>query len=160
MQFRMFIILAILVGLPLSLFASSDLEVRKTQLEDIFIWKISDELKLTAKQEKEFTEISKALNKKKYDLNRQIQETVQSLGTTNAEVGLKKYRKLMADYNQLSLNEFDSIKKLLGAAKFTEYLRVKNELTTKVKSILVGDKVNEKKEPVTNLPPPKVIVEK
>lgn len=145
-------------------FALSESEIKKNQLEDIFIWKMSDELKLTAQQEKTFTEISKDLNRKKSGINRQIQETIQSLNAKNQEPVLQKYRKLMGEYNQLSLKEFDSIKKLLGTQKFAEYLQIKNELTTKMKSILAGekngDRATEKKDAQAKLPPPKVIVEK
>jgi hypothetical protein len=141
-------------------FAASESELKKTQLEDIFIWKMSDELKLTTQQEKSFTELSRSLNRKKTELNRQIQETVQNLGSKNQEADLQKYRRLIAEYSQLSVKEFDSIKRLLGSEKFSEYLKIKYELTTTVKSMLVGEKPSEKKEPVVNLPPPKVIVEK
>lgn len=142
-------------------FALSDSEIKKNQLEDIFIWKMSDELKLTVHQEKTFTEVSKDLNRKKSELNRKIHEAIQNLDAKNPEAGLQNYRKLMNEYNQLSLKEFDSIKKLLGSKKFAEYLQIKYELTTKVKSILIGEKAAaEKKEPVVKLPPPKVIVEK
>jgi hypothetical protein len=141
-------------------FASSESDIKKTQLEDIFIWKMSDELKLTAQQEKAFTELSKSLNKKKSELNKQIQDAVQNLGSKNQEADLQKYRKLINEYSQLSVKEFDSIKRLLGNEKFTEYLKIKYELTSKVKSILVGDKPADKKDQPVSLPPPKVIVEK
>ncbi|MCC2679780.1 MAG: hypothetical protein K0R29_2356 [Pseudobdellovibrio sp.] len=141
-------------------FALSDSEIKKNQLEDIFIWKISDELKLTAKEEKTFTEVSKELNRKKSELNRKIQDAIQKLNDKNQEAALQNYRKLMSEYNQLSLKEFDSIKKLLGTQKFAEYLQIKNELTTKVKSILIGERNAEKKDSQAKLPPPKVIVEK
>ena len=140
--------------------ALTEQEIKKTQLEDIFIWKISDELKLTVQQEKAFTELSKSLNRKKSEINRLIQESIQSLEIGNKETNLQKYRRLMSDYNQLSLKEFDSFKKLLGVQKYTEYIRIKNELNTKVKSILIGEKPVERKEPLVKLPPPKIIVEK
>ncbi len=141
-------------------FALSESEIKKNQLEDIFIWKISDELKLTAQQEKTFTEVSKDLNRKKSELNRKIQECILKLKEKNQEAVLQSYRKLMTEYNQLSLKEFDAIKKLLGSQKFAEYLQIKNELTSKVKSILIGERAGEKKEQTVKLPPPKVIVEK
>ena len=147
--------------LGVSLFAASESDIKKSQLEDIFIWKMSDELKLTAQQEKSFTEVSKAINKQKSELNKQIQETIQGLEASKAkEAALQKYRRLMADYNQLSLKEFDSIKKLLGPEKFADYIKIKNELTSKMKSILIGEKSSEHKDPVVKLPPPNVIVEK
>jgi hypothetical protein len=148
------------LNLVTSAASANDVEIKKTQLEDIFIWKMSDELKLSAKEEKNFTEVSKALNKQKAELNKKIQDAVIALNEKSAEADLQKYRKLMADYNQLALKEFDSIKKLLGNDRFVNYIRIKSELTTKVKTILVGEKSQEKKEPTVNLPPPKVIVEK
>jgi hypothetical protein len=54
------------------------------------------------------------------------------------------------------------MKKLLGLKKFAEYLQVKSELTSRVKSLLSGEKGNdkEKKEGNAKLPPPQVIIEK
>lgn len=145
----------------LSFGASSELETKKTYIEDIFIWRMSDELNLSASDEKKFTEIHKDLNKKKSDLNKEIQEITQSLSNPN-EAKVKHLRKVIQSYNQISIEEFDSMKKLLGIKKFAEYLQVKLELTSRVKSLLSGEKVNdkEKKEEGAKLPPPQVIIEK
>lgn len=139
--------------------APTDPDERKSYLEDIFIWKMSDELKLTTKEEKQFTEIHKTLNKKKADLNRQIQESIQKLNENSSEAEIKKYRRLLQDYNQISLTEFDSVKKLLGSKKFVSYVKIKNELTSKVKSILIGDRATDRKDIKVKLPAPRVIVE-
>ncbi|MBC7419831.1 MAG: hypothetical protein H7328_03800 [Bdellovibrio sp.] len=143
----------------------TDTEVKKTYLEDIFIWRMSDELKLSTHDERQFTDIQKNLNKKKSELNKQIQEITLQIAeegkksANKLDATLVKYRKLLTQYNQLSTNEFDSIKKLLGAKKFAQYLNIKSELNNKVKSLLVGEK--DKKESVpSNLPPPKIIIEK
>lgn len=132
---------------------------KKTHLEDIYIWKISDELKLSVNEEKQFTEINKALNKKKSEINKKIQDLIAQMKEDDSEAVLKNYRSLLLEYNQLSISEFDSIKKLLGAKRFVSYLKIKNELNTKLKSILAGEKPAEKKE-VGKLPPPKIIIEK
>jgi len=158
---RNLIYLLLLLLPSFSFAASSELETKKTYIEDIFIWRMSDELKLSANEEKKFTAIHKDLNKKKSDLNKDIQEATQALKSpTEAEV--KQLRKLIHDYNQISLQEFDSMKKLLGLKKFAEYLQVKSELTTRVKNLLSGDKSNDKdkKEANVKLPPPQVIIEK
>ena len=142
-------------------FTLNETEARKSHLEDIFIWKISDELKLSAREEREFTEISKSLNRKKAELNRQIQELTQNLSETVTESQLRQYKKLLQQYNDVSITEFESIKKIFGPRKFVSYLKIKNELTSKMKSILVGEKVSDKKEINTIvLPVPKVIVER
>lgn len=145
--------------------SATEADVKKTHLEDIFIWKMSDELKLSAKEEKKFTEIQKNLNRKKSELNRQIQESSQELAplltgsSAKLTSTLKKYRKLVVQYNQLSLTEFDSIKDLLGETKFAAYLQIKSEITNKVKSLLVGEK-DKKEVLVAPLPAPKIIIEK
>ncbi len=145
----------------LSFAASSELETKKTYIEDIFIWRMSDELNLSAGEEKKFTEIHKDLNKKKSDLNKEIQEITQSLSSPD-EAKIKYLRKKIQNYNQISIEEFDSMKKLLGTKKFSAYLQVKSDLTNRVKSLLSGEKTNEKekKEGAVKLPPPQVIIEK
>lgn len=147
-----------------SSFATSDLDTKKSYLEDIFIWRMSDELKLSAAEEKKFTLIHKELNKRKAELNKAIQESTQALDQPS-EAQIKKLRQSIRSYNELSLSEFDSMKKLLGLKKFAEYLQVKSELTNKVKSLLSGEKNGDKdrKEsanPNSKLPPPQVIIEK
>lgn len=153
--------LSLLLGVSSLAAATSENEIRRNHIEDIFIWKISDELKMTVKEEKAFTEINKSLNKKKYDLNRQIQDLAQQLSdkTPQLETKLKEYRKLLLEYNELSLTEYDSIKKLLGSQKFADYIRVKSELNAKLRSILAGERNPDKKEANVKLPPPKVIIE-
>lgn len=156
-------------------YAGTSAEVKKSHLEDIFIWKMSDELKLNTQEEKKFTEIQKTLNKKKSEINKNIQESNRQLLMVNEKQlpqFLKKHRQMIVDYNQLSLSEFDSVRKLLGDQRFVKYLDIKSDLTNKVKSLLIGDKnldkeiTNEPKEavggdkPGKDLPPPQIIIEK
>lgn len=139
---------------------SSEVEIKKTHLEDIFIWKMSDELKLTVQEERKFTDINKQLNRKKSEINRKIQSSIQNLSLNGTEESLNAHKKLIQEYNNISVAEFESIKKLLGTRKFIDYLKIKNDLTTKVKSILIGDKNPDKDERKAKLlPPPKVIFE-
>ncbi len=156
------IFLLLLLTISSHLVASaSEVDLKKSHLEDIFIWKMSDELRLTAQQERQFTEINKLLNKKKSELNRKIQESIQKLTANDSDMLLRKHKKLIQEYNEIAITEFDSIKKLLGNEKFVSYLKIKNELTTKIKSILIGDKAPPEKDDrkLKQLPPPKVIVE-
>ena len=160
-MFNIGAILILISIFSINAYSNNEAELKKSHLEDIFIWKISDQLKLTANEEKQFTDINKALNKKKSELNKKIQEAVQNLTAEHSETQLKAYKKLVQDYNQISISEFEDIKKLLGTKKFISYLKIKNELTTKLKSILVGDKLAENKRDANSkpLPPPKIIIE-
>lgn len=136
---------------------------QKNQIDSIFIWKISDELKLSVKEEKEFSEIFKNLGKKKNDLNADQQilitqiETELSSTKANSKLTtdlLKKFRKNNEELNAIALSEFDQLKKLFGERKMLHYLKVKNDVTNKLKTILINEKKDEKKTP---LPTPKII---
>lgn len=158
-------IVTFLISTFLSLYANSkpvDPETKKSYVEDIFIWKISDELKLSVAEEKKFTEISKSLNKKKSDLNKKINEAVANLSPSSTEESLMAYKKLLQEYNQLNINEFDSMKKLLGTKKFVSYVKIKYELTNKIKSAILSEKSTDDSTSKSGatLPPPKVIIEK
>ncbi|MGZ3689873.1 MAG: hypothetical protein ACXVAX_00130 [Pseudobdellovibrio sp.] len=157
-KFVLFILMS--CGVHAAFAASNEVEARKTHIEDIFIWKMSDELKLSVTEEKEFTEVSHQLNKKKFELNKKIQDLIQALNENSNDAELKEYKKLLQQYNQISITEYDKIKKILGVKKFISYLKIKNELNSKMKSILAGEKTEKKENADKALPSPKVIVEK
>lgn len=140
--------------------AASDNTIKRNHVEDIFIWKMSDELKLSAKEEKAFTDINKNLNRRRAELNKKIQDLVSKLNESGDESALRDYKNLILEYNQLSVTEFDSIRKLLGNRKFVSYLKIKSDLNIRLKSILAGERPSEKKEAKVKLPPPRVIIEK
>ena len=169
-QFKIYFLIAVsFLFLPLTSFAQQN-DSRKSYLEDIFIWKMSEELKLTALEEKKFAEIQKDLNQKKLELNKSIQNSIESFSSIKensvreSDKKLDQHFILIKKYNQLALDEFQKMRKLLGSQRFLTYLKIKNELTQKVKSLLAGESDKKELKPEkekTNdpLPPPKVIVE-
>ncbi|MNS83358.1 hypothetical protein D3C72_1171430 [compost metagenome] len=138
-------------------FASSG---TKNQLEDLFIWKMSEELKLTSLEEKKFTETVKNLNQKKADLNKDLQEALVSM--TKAETDkqkadqLKTYKRSLHAYNLLSEEEIEKIQGMLGATRTVQYLQIKQDLTNRIKTMLMTPDASKPKP----LPAPKVIEEK
>jgi len=122
------------------------------RMEDLFLWKISEELKLTVKEEKELTKLIQELNQKKTKISRNMDLLVANSKSTH----LEKYRNLLTEYNQISVLELDGVKKILGPEKTMKYFFVKNELSQKIKVMLSGGSEKGKK----NLPEPKVIEEK
>lgn len=148
--------------------------IKKNQVEDIFIWKISDELQLSAKQEKEFGDIQRSLNKRKSELSEQIKSSQIDIKKSDPKLTIaqqnkliKKNRALLLQLNQLSVEEFDSTKKLFGPEKFLEYLFLKQELNNKFKSMVLGTRAEKpatdtEKSPEALVPvaPPVVIEEK
>lgn len=151
------------LGQPRAAFAQSE---KRNQLEELFIWKTSDELKLSPVDEKKFTEIIKELNQKKADLNHSLQESVEKMtklsGATVAkkrDEELSRYRKTLQAYNHISEDEFDKLKTLLGSEKLVHYLQIKQDLTNRIKSMLANPDAGSKSEKKA-LPAPKVIEEK
>ncbi len=139
---------------------------KKNQLEELFIWKLSDELRLGPAEEKKFAEIVRNLNKKKLARTQKIEQITKDLlaakSDKDKESVLKSLKKAYQEYNQLAILELEEMKKLLGIQRLANYLEVKQVLTAKVKSLLIqkGDDP-EKKDTLTRkeLPPPKIIEE-
>lgn len=134
---------------------------KRNQLEELLIWKMSDELKLSASEEKKFADIIKELNLKKAVLNRSLQDSIEKMkkiSSKDADAELSRYRKALVSYNQLSEEEFDKMKPLLGPERMAQYLNIKQDLTNRIKSMLLNPETIEKTRP--KLPQPKLIEEK
>lgn len=146
-----------------SVFSATSIAAEKSQqLEELLIWKISDELKLSSVEEKRFSDIVKDLNKKKSELTHALQENVVTMQKAvlpkQKEEGLSKHRRLLQNYSKLSEEEYDRLKPMLGNDRLIQYLVIKQDLTNRIKSMLVkpeGDLKTGK-----GLPQPKVIIEK
>ncbi len=134
---------------------------KKNQLEELFIWKLSDELKLGPAEEKKFSELVRQLNQKKLKDSQKIEQVTKEFQTAKTdkdkEAVFKNLKKAYQEYNQLSVLELDEMKKLLGPQRLSTYLNVKQDLTAKVKSLLIQK--TEDKDNRKDLPPPKVIEE-
>lgn len=110
------------------------------QVEDLFIWKISDELKLSVKEEKSFSEIIRKLNKEKLDLTNQMDQLTIELkdqkdNKKNQQI-LKKYKVSIQKYGLTSVQEIDKIEKLIGSERTAKYIVLKNDFTSKLKQLL------------------------
>lgn len=135
----------------------------KNKFEELFIWKLSDDLKLTVVEEKKFSEFIRDLNDKKTQINNEIDVTVQDIAKAinsknqnknrDIEKLLTQYRKNIKNYNDLSLKELDGVQKIVGQERTAQYLVFKSDLTNKLKQLLSPTEKN------SNLPPPKVIQE-
>ena len=143
----------------------------KNRLEDLFLWKMSDELKLAPADEKKFSDLVKELNQKKSKATDLIDKTIDEMAATKDS---KKHQELLLQlkkelkkYQQVSMDEIDQMQKILGPSKTVQYLVAKADLTVKIKSLVSTDKLNDSKstKDETNksdskkLPDPKIIEE-
>ncbi len=150
----------LIVTLCIFLTLISSLAFANSKVEELFIWKMSEELDLSPKEEKKFSEKFRELNNKKNSLNSQLQQLVQndsgSLPPVEAKDFLRKYQNYLSAGNRIGIEEIEAMTKILGPARTVQYLRIKHDLSGKVRTLL-----NEgaKNKAGGTLPPPKVIVE-
>ena len=148
----------------------------QNKVEQLFLWKISDELKLNVQEERKLISIVQALNQKKIRLTLQMEKQADLFvkATSNGErvMTFQAYERTLKEHNQLNLEELNSIKALLGLERLSKYLYIKKDFTEKVKSLLVTQDKSEKdtitsnsneeeppKKLLKSLPPPKIIEE-
>ncbi|WP_413585213.1 hypothetical protein [Bdellovibrio sp. HCB274] len=161
LTFLIFLISAFLIQ-PLAVFAQGKTVAKRNQLEELMIWKMSDELKLTATEEKKFSDIIKNLNLKKSELNRSLQNSLQTLVNTKDAKKMEQeftvYKKTLQSFNKISEEELDKLKPLLGTERTVQYLQIKQDLATRIKATLTNPDapIKDDKKP---LPAPKVIIE-
>ncbi|MGZ3768354.1 MAG: hypothetical protein ACXVCP_03765 [Bdellovibrio sp.] len=164
MRSKFSVVLISLFFISNSLFCSAFAAEKKNQLEELLIWKMSDELKLTSVEEKKFTDILKELNKKKTDLNHSMQSSVDKMAKANSakqkESELVSYRKSLQNYSRINEEEFDRLKPVLGADRMIQYLVIKQDLTNRIKTMLINPEANSKDSSNKSLPQPKLIEEK
>lgn len=138
--------------------AETDTQVKK--FEDLFIWKISDELKLTPKEEAVVSLVIKESNQKKAASNSELEGLYKKLKNdtldSSRKVTFNKIRATLKTQLAITLDELDRLNKGMGLKKLGQYLELKRDLSEKIKAIWIQ---NEKKGS-HSLPPPKVIEEK
>lgn len=147
----------ILIPILFSGFALAQPETRASRLEELMLWKMSDELRLSPTEEKAFGDAVRDLNRRKTSLTERLAADLDALKAAKAKerpAVLTRYRKTLHEAQDLPLEEFDRMKKLLGEEKLVKYLDVKKDLADKVKALLL-----EKTESAP-LPPPKLIEDK
>lgn len=134
---------------------------KRNQLEELLIWKMSDELKLSPVEEKKFTDVVRQLNQKKTELNQELQASIEKLAKLKTakekDDELARYRKTVQSFGRIGEEEFDKLKPLLGTERLAQYLVIKQDLANRIKTMLVNP---ENQKGGKALPQPKLIEEK
>lgn len=129
------------------------------RLEELILWKVSDELRLSPAEEKSFNQIWHDLNEKKATLSKELEFASQDLGKAADEksraAAFRRLQKTQAALGQLPVQELERLKPVLGLQRLGRYLEVKQDLANKVKTLL--SEKSEKK--AKDLPPPRILEE-
>jgi flagellar motility protein MotE (MotC chaperone) len=137
----------------------------KGRLEQLYLWKVSDRLNLNAEQEARFKTIYKEITDNRARLSGEMDKCLGQIEKSKgnaAEVQkhVTKYEDLLKQYNGVSTEEFDRMKRFLGTAKFGEYLLLKREMTQKLKDVISTGGLNlQTKAARSPLKDPEVIQE-
>jgi hypothetical protein len=112
----------------------------RSRLEDLFIWKTSEELKLPANQEQEFSDILHKLGERRRTASEKMDVAMKVMAAAKSkaesEKALTQYRLALKEFHAIQFSEIDELKKLLGVEKLSRYLVVKSELTDRLKTML------------------------
>lgn len=138
-------------------------EKDRARLEQLFIWKASEELKLPAEQEQKFTETLHDLSARKKKASEKLDVATRGLAAAktkaDADRAISLYRDSLKEYQAVQTAELDRLKPLLGSEKLARYLVVKSELNEKLKALISGAKIPTSASPAP-LATPKIIEEK
>lgn len=111
-----------------------------SRLEELFIWKASEELRLQPEQESKFADTIRDLNARRRKATDALETTIAALANVKSKAESEKliaiYRNQLRDVHAVQLAEFDQVKKVIGPEKLAKYLVVKNNLTDKLKSLI------------------------
>lgn len=141
---RLLIVAMTMVGV--STFAAESAPVmdsaakERSRLEELFIWKTSEELKLEAKEELKFTETIRTINARRRAANVKMDQAVNELtkvkSKADADKALAAHHAALREIQSVQNDEVAQLKKLLGSEKAAQYLVVKSAILEKLKTML------------------------
>jgi hypothetical protein len=117
----------------------------KRRLEELFISKMSEELKLPAETKTSFAEAIRALNREKTKANFEVADALIAIDKAQSsdraktkketEIAVKRYEKAWRAYGDVPIREVARMRKILGAEKLGLYLLAKAQMAEKLKAI-------------------------
>lgn len=129
----------------------------RRRLEELFIWKISEELKLPVEMESSFAEAIRSLNREKARANadvakaldelNQAQSTNRSKARAETERAVRNYEQAWKTYGALPLREVSRMRAILGSERLGKYLIAKSQMAEKLKALSAREASEDKDSP-------------
>lgn len=122
----------------------------RRRLEELFIWKMSEELKLPVEQETQFANLMRSLNREKSKTNLAVASALDEISRAQAvsdptksraaiEKAVKNYEKAWLAYGRIPLNEVRRMRQLLGPERLGKYLIAKSVMAEKMMALSVRE---------------------
>lgn len=122
--------------------AESETDKHRSRLEELFRWKVSDTLQLDMKQEEKLTEVLKAVSEKRKTYNERMDAIVkkikESKNSKDTNKLIKEYKANLKKIGETQSYELEQLEKALGSEKLGQYIVLKNELSSHLKSVIAG----------------------
>ena len=114
----------------------------RARLEELFIWRTSEELKLQPNEEQKFTDVIHELNKRRRDANARMDDALTALANAKTKVDADKalaaHRSALRETQAVQNAELDRLKPLLGSEKLARYVVAKSSILEKLKTMLAA----------------------
>lgn len=123
--------------------SKSNADKNRSRLEELFIWKMSDSLNLTSKEEESFSQVLKKIRQDKSQAESQLGEILQKIDQMNQAdktksnvILLEEYKKILREYQTFQVREVQELEHVLGVERVTKYLVLKEKLLNRLKDVL------------------------
>lgn len=121
------------------------------RFQELFIWKMSEALKLDAEKEEAFTAAVRSLNDKKIRAMQEVDKTLSKMkevkNESSAKVQINKYREALRTYQNVSQEELEILSRIFNYSQLARYLTIKTEIMKRLQEkILDPSAVESKKE--------------
>ncbi len=123
----------------------------RKRLEEVFIWKMSEELRLSVEIETTFAEAIRALNREKYSANSEVSMALVAIEKSKSpkerDQALKRYERAWRTYGELPIREVSRMKPILGVEKLGQYLVAKSQMAERMKALSTNTHPNTAVKP-------------
>lgn len=100
-----------------------------TRLESLFVWKVSEKLELSAREQKELGAVLKRLGEEKRAALRQMKNSLEQMKKQkkpeDVQRNLSSYQSAVKAYGEIGSKEFIELQKVLSVEKLAQYFVLK-----------------------------------
>lgn len=135
------IVFICLIIVQIPAFSDTKSDKAKQRLEQLFLWKVSDRLQLSPKEENQMATEFKKIADEKSKLAVQAEELWAKIEKSKTDKNksaqlLKEHLSIQSKLHNLQLKEVQTVEKLFGSQRASEYVLVKRELMQKIRDLL------------------------
>ncbi len=132
----------VVTNVALGVTLQNPVEREKRRLEELFIWKMCEELKLPVEVESSFAQAIRALNQEKSkslaDIEAALIAIEQAKTVADSEKAVKRYEKAIRKFGDVPIREVSRLRRILGAERLSRYLVSKSQMAEKLKAMAQG----------------------